>query len=107
MTIHSWLRRFETRLRNSRRRRNPTRQPGSPRTISRIETYEDRTLLASQILFLAGHLQVFNDADESILIREDPAVAGQVAVHIAPRRQHHGPGAGGAPEGCRAREQLL
>lgn len=53
-----------------------------PGLSPQVEPVEDRTLLASQILFLGGHLQVFTDAGESVVIREDPASAGQLDVQI-------------------------
>ena len=75
MTVRPWLKSFQQTLaakKSSRKRlaRNHAADIRNRSDLSRqVETVEDRTLLASQVLFLAGHLQVFTDAGESVTVR--------------------------------------
>ncbi|MFT5327925.1 MAG: Ca2+-binding RTX toxin-like protein, partial [Planctomycetaceae bacterium] len=47
-----------------------------------LEILEDRTLLAASVLFGSGELQILTDANETVLIREDPVTPGRVDVQI-------------------------
>ena len=68
MAVQPWLKSFQLTLagkKSSRKRasRNRAADIRNRSDLSRhVEMIEDRTLLASQVLFLAGHLQVFTDA---------------------------------------------
>ena len=88
MAVRPWLKSFQQTLagKRSARKRPARKQTADLRIRSdlsrRVEIVEDRTLLASQVLFLAGHLQVFTDAGESVTVRENPTVAGLLDVQI-------------------------
>lgn len=88
MAVQPWLKSFQQTLagkKSSRKRasQNHAAHLRNRSDLSRqVETVEDRTLLASQVLFLAGHLQVFTDAGESVTVRENPTVSGLLDVQI-------------------------
>ncbi len=76
MHLSSWLDSVRNRLHVSRRRQ-------SARPFTRIaERLEDRTLLSVNALFVAGELTVLSNADDSILIHEDPSNTGQVELVV-------------------------
>ena len=88
MAVRPWLKSFQQTLagkKSSRKRasQNHAAHLRNRSDLSRqVETVEDRTLLASQVLFLGGHLQVFTDAGESVTVRENPTVSGLLDVQI-------------------------
>ena len=90
MTVRPWLKDFCAKL--NRPSHSHSRRPHRPcHTGSRnsngaveqsLETLEDRTLLAASVLFGSGELQILTDANETVLIREDPVTPGRVDVQI-------------------------
>ncbi|MBL6704817.1 MAG: VCBS repeat-containing protein [Planctomycetaceae bacterium] len=90
MTVRPWLKDFCAKLTLSShsRSRRPKR---SGRALTRyssqaveqsLETLEDRTLLAASVIFGFGELQILTDANETVLIRENPTTPGRVDVQI-------------------------
>ncbi|MFT5093329.1 MAG: Ca2+-binding RTX toxin-like protein [Porticoccaceae bacterium] len=90
VTVRPWLKDFCAKL--NRPSHSHSRRPHRPcHTGSRnsngaveqsLETLEDRTLLAASVLFGSGELQILTDANETVLIREDPVTPGRVDVQI-------------------------
>jgi Ca2+-binding RTX toxin-like protein len=90
VTVRPWLKDFCAKLNrsahtHSRRLRRHDRvvlQFAKGETGQLLEKLEDRTLLAASVLFSSGELQILTDANETVLIREDPVTPGQVDVQI-------------------------
>jgi len=90
VTVRPWLKDFCAKLNrpshsHSRRPHRPchTRSRNSNGAVEQsLETLEDRTLLAASVLFGSGELQILTDANETVLIREDPVTPGRVDVQI-------------------------
>lgn len=90
MTVRPWLKDFCAKL--NRPSQSHCRRPHRPsRAVSKyssgaaeqsLETLEDRTLLAASVLFGSGELQILTDANETVLVRENPAIPGRVDVQI-------------------------
>lgn len=77
MRITSWINNLKNRSRTRRRA-----VPRPPRRVApaAVEQLEDRTLLSITSLFFNGDLTIFSDADDTIVVREDPLQAGRVEI---------------------------
>ena len=90
MTVRPWLNDFRAKLsraasKHSRRLHRLDRsvfQFSHGETGHSLEKLEDRTLLAASVLFGSGELQILTDADETVLVRENPTTPGRVDVQI-------------------------
>lgn len=90
MAVRPWLKDFcatlnrsaSTHRRKAHRRRLAVTERRGSSAGTVLENLEDRTLLAASVLFSGGELLVLTDANETVLIREDPAVPGRVDVQI-------------------------
>jgi Ca2+-binding RTX toxin-like protein len=90
VTVRPWLKDFCAKL--SRPSHFHSRRPDrllragssfSNRAVEQsLEKLEDRTFLAASVLFGSGELQILTDANETVLIREDPVTPGRVDVQI-------------------------
>lgn len=81
VAVRPWLEALRTRLQNNRGRRSSetVRRLGTHREIQNLE---DRTLLASTVLLAGSELKVLSDADESIVVQEDPANSEHIEVLV-------------------------
>lgn len=81
VAVRPWLEALRTRLQNNRGRRSSetVRRLGTHREIQNLE---DRTLLASTVLLAGSELKVLSDADESIIVQEDPANSEHIEVLV-------------------------
>lgn len=90
VTVRPWLKDFCAKLNrsthtHSRRLRRHDRAVlhfSRAETGRSLEKLEDRTLLAASVLFGSGELQIITDANETVLIRDDPATPGRVDVQV-------------------------
>ena len=87
MRITSWIDSLTTRwqrTRSFRRAQRPSPAAHRPRQApaAAAERLEDRTLLSVTSLFFNGDLTVVSDADDAIVIREDPVQAGRVEILV-------------------------
>jgi Ca2+-binding RTX toxin-like protein len=90
VAVRPWLKDFRAKLirststysRRPHRLRNGVSQLSSGATGRVLENLEDRTLLAASVLFGLGELQILTDGDETVTVREDPIIPGQVDVQI-------------------------
>ncbi len=81
MAIRPWLENLSSRL-TSARKRSSRKMHQRVSVLHRVESYEDRAMLTSTLLFLAGELQVLTDANENVAVRQDPSNANRVQVLI-------------------------
>jgi len=81
VAVRPWLEALRARLQNNRGRRSSetVRRLGSHREIQNLE---DRTLLASTVLLAGSELKILSDADESIIVQEDPANSEHIEVLV-------------------------
>lgn len=90
MTVRPWLKDFRAKLnrpsRFNRRRLHQSRrlkaQSAGSAVHQSLEHLEDRTLFSASVIFGSGELQILTDANETVLVREDPANPGRVDVQI-------------------------
>lgn len=81
MAIRPWLENLRSRL-SSTRKRSSLKLQDRASAIHHVESHEDRAMLTSTLLFLAGELQVLTDANENVTVRQDPSNANRVQVLI-------------------------
>lgn len=81
MAVRPWLEALRARLQRNRGRRSTEliRRTG---TYPEIQSLEDRTLLASTVLLAGSELKVLSDADEDIVVQEDPANSEHIEVLV-------------------------
>ena len=77
MRITSWINNLKN---SSRARRRAATRPRHRVPPAAVERLEDRTLLSITSLILNGDLTIFSDADDTIVVREDPLQAGRVEI---------------------------
>ena len=85
MRITSWIDSLTNRWQRTRSLRRAARLVHSGRAAHAAraaEVLEDRTLLSVTSLFFNGDLTVLSDADDAIVIREDPLQVGRVEVLV-------------------------
>ena len=85
MRITSWIDSLTTRWQRTRSLRRAHRLGQAVRRSRHrgvAEVLEDRTLLSVTSLFFNGDLTVVSDADDAIVIREDPVQPGRVEVLV-------------------------
>ncbi|MFP6701098.1 MAG: hypothetical protein VB861_05090, partial [Planctomycetaceae bacterium] len=76
------IRRAERSSQSSPRSRLASRRLRLSSQASAAEVLEDRTLLSVTSLFFNGDLTVVSDADDAIVIREDPVLPGRVEILV-------------------------
>ena len=85
MTVMPWLDGLRKRLRSASNRRSQCQaQQRTGHLRAELEKLEDRTLLTATVQFSNGLLRVLADADETIVVQENPDLnfAGEVDVQV-------------------------